>query len=154
VQLAGISRDIRNFTGNIADATDKHFEQVAASIRERLASATWLPEAARPFKLPPPRAVVKPPPGYVERVQDWVSKHRAITAAIIAFTVTGGVLVYHKKKGYGRKRRARRASNGARREVTGTMKSEYANFVDLRLTGRSHCRPPKLADYQVDRAGS
>lgn len=50
-------------------------------------------------------------------MQDWISRNRAITAAVIAFVGTGAIVMYQQKKSYTRKRRARRASNGARREV-------------------------------------
>jgi hypothetical protein len=119
VKLAGISRDIRKFTGDIADATDRHFEYVAVTIKDKLAAADWLPQSARPPPPPPPRAISRLPPGYIDRVQDWVSRNRAITAAIIAFVGTGAFLIWRKKKGYNKKRRARRATNGARREVVG-----------------------------------
>ena len=119
VKLAGISRDIRKFTGDIADATDRHFEYVAVTIKDKLAAADWLPQSARPPPPPPPRAISRPPPGYIDRVQDWVSRNRAITAAIVAFVGTGAFLIWRKKKGYNKKRRARRATNGARREVIG-----------------------------------
>lgn len=120
-QLAGISKDIQKFTGDSMDRVDRHFASVASSIREGLATASWIPEVARPTRPPPPRAILRPPPGYVERAQDWVSRNRAITAAVVAFFATGGFLVYRQRKQYGRKRRARRASNGARREVAGIV---------------------------------
>ncbi|KAJ9669071.1 hypothetical protein H2201_000897 [Coniosporium apollinis] len=115
--LAGVSSDIRKFSADVADATDRHFESVALSIREALASATWLPQSARPSRPPPPPVKVSPPTGYLALAQDWVSRNRAITAAIVAFVGTGAFLIYRKRRGYARKRRARRASNGARREV-------------------------------------
>ncbi|KAK8203816.1 hypothetical protein IWZ01DRAFT_96091 [Phyllosticta capitalensis] len=113
--LAGVSSDIRKFSADLADATDKHFESVAISIRETLANSTWLPKSARPS--PPPRAVVSASSSYLERAQDWISRNRAIIAAIIAFIGTGTFVMYQQKKSYTRKRRARRASNGARTEV-------------------------------------
>lgn len=137
--LAGISRDIRKFTGDIADATDRHFEYVAVTIKDKLAAADWLPQSARPPPPPPPRAISRPPPGYIDRVQDWVSRNRAITAAIVAFVGTGAFLIWRKKKGYNKKRRARRATNGARREVVviaGPPSSPITKSISLDLERR------------------
>ena len=44
-------------------------------------------------------------------------RHKAITAAVVAFMGTGGVLVWQQKREKGRRRRARRAVSGARKEV-------------------------------------
>lgn len=74
----------------------------------------WLPEHARPAPPPPPHLARG---AYLDRVQDWVSKNRALTAAIAAFFGTGAFLLWREKRRHTRKRRARRASNGARKEV-------------------------------------
>lgn len=77
--------------------------------------------------------------GFLERVQIWVSRNRAITAAIIAFVGTGAVVMYQQKKSYTRKRRARRASNGARREViviAGPPSSPITKSLSLDLERR------------------
>ncbi|KAF2146688.1 uncharacterized protein K452DRAFT_282870 [Aplosporella prunicola CBS 121167] len=135
--LAGISNDIKKFSADVADATDRHFESVAGSIKESLATTSWLPRSIKPP--PPPRALAKPPMGYLERAQDWVSRNRAVTAAIIAFLGTGTFLIYNQKKEYMRKRRARRASNGARREViviAGPPSSPITKSLSLDLERR------------------
>ncbi|KAK7729517.1 hypothetical protein SLS57_002004 [Botryosphaeria dothidea] len=135
--LAGISKDIRKFTGEVADATDRHFESVASSIKETLSTTTWLPASARPS--PPTRVTPRAPTGLIERVQDWVSHNRAIAAAVIAFVGTGAVVMYQQKKSYTRKRRARRASNGARREViviAGPPSSPITKSLSLDLERR------------------
>ncbi|OJD32910.1 uncharacterized protein BKCO1_3500081 [Diplodia corticola] len=135
--LAGISSDIRKFTGEVADATDRHFESVASSIRETLATTTWLPASARPS--PPARMMQRTPAGFIQRTQDWVSRNRAVTAAIIAFVGTGAIVMYQQKKSYTRKRRARRASNGARREViviAGPANSPITKSLSLDLERR------------------
>jgi NAD(P)-dependent dehydrogenase (short-subunit alcohol dehydrogenase family) len=54
---------------------------------------------------------------YLHRVQDWVARNRALTAGLVAFFGTGGLMLWRERRSYSRKRRARRASNGARKEV-------------------------------------
>ena len=67
---------------------------------------------------PPPSAVpVAATAGYWERLSDWIARHKAITAAVIAFVGTGGALVYYQNAQSKRRRRAKRAPNGARKEI-------------------------------------
>ncbi|KAF1969213.1 DUF1776-domain-containing protein [Bimuria novae-zelandiae CBS 107.79] len=111
--LAEYSQDIRKFTGNIFDASDRHFQSVAGYIKRSVPEG-WLPEYARPAPPPPQREVSG---AYIDRLQEWVSRNRALTAAVVAFLATGGVLLWRERNKSRRKRRARRASNGARKEV-------------------------------------
>ena len=46
-----------------------------------------------------------------------MSKNRAITAAVISFVGTGAIYIYVQRRYQTRKRRAKRAANGARKEV-------------------------------------
>jgi hypothetical protein len=79
-----------------------------------------LPAHARPLPpSPPPHRVTDI--AYLQRVQDWVSSHRALTAAIVAFAGTGGFLLWRERRIYHRKRRARKI-NGAKSEVVGRRK--------------------------------
>ncbi|KAF1942577.1 DUF1776-domain-containing protein [Clathrospora elynae] len=112
--LAEYSKDIRDFTGSIWDASDRHFAWVAGAIKSQVPKG-WLPEHARPRPPPPPPHPITG--AYLHRLQDWVSRNRALAAAVVAFLGTGGFLIWREQKKYNRKRRARRASNGARREV-------------------------------------
>lgn len=113
-QLAGISTDVRKFTAGIFDATDRHFENVAGGVRDLLSSIPWIPVSVKPPKAPPPAPV---PESLVERATGWISRHKAVTVAILAFFGTGAFLVYTNRRVQGKKRRAKRASNGARTEV-------------------------------------
>ncbi|KAH0544463.1 hypothetical protein FGG08_001360 [Glutinoglossum americanum] len=115
--LSTIPTDVKRTSLQLADSIDRHFESVAVMIREVLSSSDWLPESARP--LPPPRvpAPPSPPLGYYERVQDWALRNKSLTAIALISLGATGYLIYRRRKTYGRKRRARRASNGARREV-------------------------------------
>ncbi|KAI9835186.1 MAG: hypothetical protein M1819_002556 [Sarea resinae] len=114
--LSAIPNDVKKYSLEIADSIDRHFESVAATLRETINSSTWIPHTAKPA--PPPPAYYPPlPVGYLERAQGWVSRNRALTAAILAFVGTSGLMIYSQNKASTRKRRARRASNGARKEV-------------------------------------
>ncbi|KAH6638050.1 hypothetical protein C7974DRAFT_390765 [Boeremia exigua] len=114
--LADYTKDVRTLTGSIWDASDRHFASVAGYVKRHVPEQ-WLPEYARP----PPPSPPPPPHGvtgaYMERLQDWVSRNRALTAAIVAFCGTGSYMLWRQNRSHNRKRRARRASNGARREV-------------------------------------
>ncbi|KAF2847912.1 DUF1776-domain-containing protein [Plenodomus tracheiphilus IPT5] len=112
--LAGYTQDIRSFTGSVFDATDAHFASVAGYVRSHLPE-NWRPQYSRPPPPPPPPHTLTN--AYIQRLQDWVLQHRAVTAAVVAFVGTGGFLLWREKKKYNRKRRARKASNGARMEV-------------------------------------
>ncbi|KAI9813121.1 MAG: hypothetical protein M1827_004341 [Pycnora praestabilis] len=115
--LSTIPNDVKKYSLDIADSIDRHVESVASALRETIASSTWIPQAAKPTPPPPIRKLPPLPVGYYAHVQDWVLNNKAWTAAIVAFVGTGGFLIYRRSKSYGRKRRARRASNGARRDV-------------------------------------
>ncbi|KAL5121342.1 hypothetical protein ACEQ8H_000810 [Pleosporales sp. CAS-2024a] len=114
--LTEYSKHVGHWTGSLWDASDRHFASVAGYVKRQVPES-WLPVRARP--LPPP---APPPPllanmAYLQRAHKWVSEHRALTAAMVAFAGTGGLLLWREKRSYNRKRRAPRASNGARRDV-------------------------------------
>lgn len=115
-QLSDYTHDIRRFTGSIFDASDRHFQNVAGYLKRSVPEG-WLPEHARPPPPPPPPHPITG--AYLHRLQDWVLRNRALTAALVAFCGTGGFLLWREKRKSTRRRRARRASNGARREVVG-----------------------------------
>ena len=68
-----------------------------------------------------------------------MARHKAITAAIVAFVGTGGALVYYQRNMSRKRRRARRAPSGARREivvVAGPAGSPVTKSVMLDLEKR------------------
>lgn len=113
-QLGGISSDIRKFSSNVFDATDRQIDGFASSVRNVFTASSWFPKSIKP---PPPQPSIRANQTYISQAADWISRHKALTAAVIAFVGTGGVLVWHQKREKGRRRRARRAANGARKEV-------------------------------------
>ncbi|KAF2099462.1 DUF1776-domain-containing protein [Rhizodiscina lignyota] len=112
--LSSVSKDIRKFSTEAAEATDRQIDLLASKIRSTLSNSPWLPESARPKPQAPPLPV---PTTLFERLGVWISRNRALTAAIVAFFGTGAVLVYYQRNVRRRSRRAKRAGNGARKEV-------------------------------------
>ncbi|CAK4032003.1 Hypothetical predicted protein [Lecanosticta acicola] len=99
----------RNQFNEIAADVERHFDLVAGNLRERFAKPLGV--------APPPRRL--PSPTTFQVVQRWIHRHKALTAAIVAFFVTGslGTLVYVWGKDAKRKRRARKSASGARTDV-------------------------------------
>jgi NAD(P)-dependent dehydrogenase (short-subunit alcohol dehydrogenase family) len=112
--LGGVSSDIKKFSANVFDATDRHIDSVASSIRGAFDSSSWFPRSLKPA---PPPPILPTSAGYWSRVSDWLSRHKAVTAAVIAFVGTGSALIYYQRNVQTRRRRAKRAPNGARKEV-------------------------------------
>lgn len=79
------------------------------------------------------------PHGFTGRVQDWMTRNRAWTAALLAFVGTGCVLFYGSKKLNGKRRKARKAGNGARKEIVGTLiKLVLLNMLQVLTNAYSH----------------
>lgn len=77
-------------------------------------------------------ALRRPPPkSATDRVCDWVMRNRAWTAAFVAFFGTGAVLYMGSRTFDNKKRRARRAGNGARKEIVGMFSAIKAAFPRL-----------------------
>ncbi len=96
----------------VAEDVERHFELVAGQLRE------WIPtDKAFPQLQSAPKRL--PPPTTYQAVERWISSHRALSAAAVAFVVTGsvGAFVYVQSRQNKRKRRARRAASGARTDV-------------------------------------
>ena len=117
----------------IADDVERHFELVANQLRE------WIPADRGLIRPPPPKRI--PPPTTLELIRRWPMKHRALTAAMVAFFVTGtvGTLIYCKNKEQKRKRRARKSASGARTDVVvvaGAVANPLASALYLDLERR------------------
>ncbi|KAL1992482.1 hypothetical protein VTN49DRAFT_4514 [Thermomyces lanuginosus] len=114
--LALIPNDVRRYSAQVAEAIDRHVDHAANTIRDAISQyfPSILHGSSRNIQrlAPPP-----PPRSLPERVYDWVLRNRAWTAAIIAFFGTGGLLLLGSKAVNGKKRRVKRAGNGARKEI-------------------------------------
>lgn len=108
-------------------------------IRDALSSQDWLPQSARPRPRPPPPKAVNPiSTSVLNQTYEWVSKNKILTGAIVLFS--GGVIYYVVKGRSGRKkRRAKRAGNGARLEVViiaGSPSEPITRSISLDLERR------------------
>lgn len=112
----------------ITDALDRHFDSVSEALKKSLRDSSWLPGYVKPR--PPPISrktpVVALPVGLLEASRIWLSEHRAVTAAVVAFVGTGAFIVWKRGNADRAKRRARRAKNGSRTEVVILAGSPYS----------------------------
>lgn len=118
---------------SIASDVERHFDLVASHLRE------WIPSDPSALVRAPPKRL--PPPTYYEIVTRWMDRNRALTAAIVAFAVTGAVStgVYVQNRKANKKRRAKKSPSGARIEVVvvaGATSSPIASAVALDLERR------------------
>lgn len=118
--LAFINHEVNKIT----DAVESHFVSVAASMNEALRTTPWLPDSIKP----PQRPSSRPPPvGLLKYSQGWISRHRALTAVIVAFVGTGAFVIWRRRRrSDGAKKRANRAKNGCRTEVVVLAGSPYS----------------------------
>ncbi|TGO59871.1 hypothetical protein BCON_0040g00140 [Botryotinia convoluta] len=136
--LSSVPNDIKKYSNDVADYIERHIDKVATSIRVSLASAEWIPPSARP-KPPPPTRNIAASQSVYTRIEQWVSKNKLLTGAIIV--VMGGVTYYviRKKSNYRKKRRAKRAATGARQEVVviaGSPSEPITRSISLDLERR------------------
>ena len=152
--------DFSNEVNHIADSIEKHFKAVAsslleypvaASIRETIQSSPWLYE--QPARPPPPHRVV--PVRYLEACRRWVSEHRAVTAAVVAFVGTGAFVIWRRRRADRTKRRAKRAKNGSRTEVVvlaGSPHSPLTKSLSLDLERRGFIVYVPVSSLSEERA--
>ncbi|MCJ1226110.1 hypothetical protein MMC12_002759, partial [Toensbergia leucococca] len=137
--LSAIPNDVKRYSDEIAEAIERHIEHIAASLRGAIQTSPWLPESIKQAPPPPPRYIPQVPLGYLEHAQDWISRHRAVTAAVLAFVGTGTFILWRRQRSYHKKRRARRAENGSRSEVivlAGSPHSPLTRSLSLDLERR------------------
>ncbi|KAF3913540.1 hypothetical protein ABW20_dc0103220 [Dactylellina cionopaga] len=111
---------IRYHTANLMDQADKHFDSVATTIRQKTQDTSWVPNFSR--SPPPPPPVTAP---IVTRhggkgagvLWGWVKEHKWLVAGVAIAVVGGGAYVVKRKRQKGRRRKALKAANGARKEV-------------------------------------
>ncbi|KAM0712248.1 hypothetical protein Q7P37_011342 [Cladosporium fusiforme] len=118
---------------SITADVERHFDLVASHLRE------WIPSDPAALVKSPPRRL--PPPTTYQIVTRWMDRHRALTAALGAFTITGTVStgIYVQNRKANKKRRARKSPSGARTDVVvvaGATSSPLASAVALDLERR------------------
>lgn len=139
-QLDDIVKTINDEFNRVCDSVEGHFVSVGTSINEAIRATTWLPDSVKPPPRAPSSGHLHPqvPLGYFETCRKWVSEHRAVTAAIVAFVGTS-VFIWHRRRSYRSKRRARRGKNGIRTEVivlAGSPHSSLTRSLALNLERR------------------
>ncbi|MCJ1380368.1 hypothetical protein MMC17_003471 [Xylographa soralifera] len=133
------SQEVADYSRDFAESVERHFDTVAASIRQTLQTTPWIPDSIKPPPAPVRRPLPIIPRSYLEQTQDWVSRNRAITAFIVAFVGTGAFVIWRRRRAYRQKRRAKRAANGARTEVVilaGSAHSPLTRSIALDLERR------------------
>ncbi|KAF3903681.1 hypothetical protein AA313_de0208033 [Arthrobotrys entomopaga] len=125
---------LRYHTANMMDQADKHFESMASTIRDKAQNTEWIPQFGRkpPPPPPPPIAIITHSGvrGVSGAVWQWLKDHKwvlgvlAVAAGgggglgvLAVAAVGGGVYVVKRKRQKGRRRKALKAANGARKEV-------------------------------------
>ncbi|KAE8451030.1 hypothetical protein EG329_004702 [Mollisiaceae sp. DMI_Dod_QoI] len=116
--LSSVPNDVKKYSSEVADYVDRHLEKVSNTLREALSSSKWIPESARPRPPPPPPRTfeISASPSALRQLQGWVLKHKVLTTFIV-LAIGGVTYKVIRRKISRKKRRAKRASNGARLEV-------------------------------------
>ncbi|KAI1420081.1 DUF1776-domain-containing protein [Xylaria sp. FL1777] len=114
--LSSVPNHVRQYSDDVADFLDKTVEKAAENVRHTLASASWIPEYARPKSpsLPPVQII---PVSTWGRMQNWVVQHKVVSGVFVCVV---GYLTYRTvrhSKLLRKSRRAKRAKNGGRLEV-------------------------------------
>lgn len=100
----------------MADFLDKTVDKAADQVRHTLATASWVPDYARPQSAPPPPVQIVPMSTW-ESMSNWVSRNKFLCTALV---LTTGYVTYRGvrySKLTRKSRRAKRAKNGGRLEV-------------------------------------
>lgn len=113
--LSAIETTVEGEVEKIAESIDAVTDRISASLRSAIGDSSWFPQS-KPIPPPAPVALSRPA-GYFEASKGWVSKHRAITAAVVCFIGTGAYLIWRQRRANRAKRRAKRAKNGQRTEI-------------------------------------
>ena len=141
--LNSVPRQLKHFSDDIADYVEAHVDRVASTLRETLSHADWIPESARPRapqkSQPIPFTVSVAPTALYTRVNKWVMKNKLLTGTFVVGFGAGLYMVQRNKALYHKKRRARRAGNGARLEavvIAGSINEPIVRSIALDLERR------------------
>jgi len=117
---------IKYQTLRLADSIDAHFDSLANTLREKAADSTWIPESAKPAKpfpppVPPSTLLPLAAVSTYHKVSSWVQENKWKTICITAAGVgtAAWVIRRHRAHQKGKKRKAARSTNGARKDVVG-----------------------------------
>ncbi|KAI1361738.1 hypothetical protein F5Y08DRAFT_313944 [Xylaria arbuscula] len=114
--LSSVPNHVRQYTEPMADFLDKTVDKAAENVRHTLATASWVPDYARPQSAAPPPVQIVPMSTW-ESMTNWVSRNKFLCTAVV---LTTGYVTYRgvrHSKLVRKSRRAKRARNGGRLEV-------------------------------------
>lgn len=141
--LNSVPRQLKHFSDDIADYVEAHVDRVASTLRETLSHAEWIPESARPRVPQKPQNISLPasiaPTAFYTRVNKWVMKNKLLTGTFVVGFGAGLYMVQKRKALYHKKRRAKRAGNGARLEavvIAGSISEPIVRSLALDLERR------------------
>lgn len=100
-----------------------------------------MPQRMQHFAPPPPPPKRPLSTVYLDKLQNWALRNKAVSAGIVAFIGTGAVYLYLQRRSHRQKRRARRTATGARTEVvvlTGAASSPLLTALALDLERRGY----------------
>jgi uncharacterized protein DUF1776 len=101
-----------------ADILDVAVEKVANTVRDTLSSSPWIPDSIRPAPHAVYIPVSDPPATTLERIQDWIFRHKLVTGVVIIATGTISYRMYRSSQSRHKTRRARKSRrNGGRMDV-------------------------------------
>jgi hypothetical protein len=93
-------------------------DKAASTVRDLLSSSPWIPDSVRPTPHPVFVAASVPPATVLEKMQDWVLRHKLITGVAVIATGTISYRMYRNNQSRHKTRRARRSKrNGGRMDV-------------------------------------
>jgi hypothetical protein len=129
--LNSVPRNVVRWSNDIADYIDTYANEIAAEIRDHLTHAQWLPESVRPTPPPPsPSAIASSlPVSIYDKVRDTVKRNKVLTGTFVVGFGASVYMMYRRRAHYARKRRAKRAPNGARLEVVVIAGSPHEPIV-------------------------
>lgn len=134
--LSAVPNDVKKYTNEVADVLDKHLERLSFALRDHVPSS-WL---KTPPTIPPQSTAQKiASPSFYNNLQIFAKKNKKLLIFIAVFLGVTTYLVHKRRKAYGRKRRAKRAPNGARTEVViiaGSQSDPLTKSLSLDLERR------------------
>ncbi|KAH7321337.1 hypothetical protein B0I35DRAFT_429082 [Stachybotrys elegans] len=113
--LSGIPDQLKRYSTDVADFLDVNVDRAAVVVRDTLSTLPWIPDSIRPS--PPPTPTVVVVSSRLDRLQDWVSRHKLLTGFIVVACGTAVFRGYQHSLSLRKTRRAKRARNGGRTEV-------------------------------------
>jgi NAD(P)-dependent dehydrogenase (short-subunit alcohol dehydrogenase family) len=118
----------------VADTLDEKADIAATHIRKSLSNSTWLPSSARPSPPSPSpsslAARISPQSPTSSRIINWAWSNRVAVGIVSATSIGIGTYVFTQRQASRRrKRRASRATNGARKEVVVLAGSPHDSVV-------------------------